>query len=87
MLQKPVLHANRCANFREEQMNMEEKPTQSQKADENAVCDSCGRYGAYDFCGTHLCVDCYGARGACCPEFGAEDLTEDEGKAESGLGT
>lgn len=50
---------------------------EKQKSDENVVCDACGRYGAYDFCGTHLCLDCYGTRGACCPEFGAEDLTED----------
>jgi hypothetical protein len=51
---------------------------EKQKPDENVVCDACGRYGAYDFCGTHLCLDCYGSRGACCPEFGAEDLTDDD---------
>lgn len=52
--------------------------SEKQKPDENVVCDACGRYGAYDFCGTRLCLDCYGSRGACCPEFGAEDLTDDQ---------
>lgn len=56
---------------------------EKQKADENVVCDACGRYGAYDFCGTHLCLDCYGTRGACCPEFGAEDLTDSEETGET----
>lgn len=42
--------------------------------DEAAVCDDCGRTGAYRV-GTHsLCLDCYSNKGSCCPEFGRDDL-------------
>jgi hypothetical protein len=37
---------------------------------EEAVCEVCGKYGAYVFDGKTLCVDCYEAAGSCCPEFG-----------------
>lgn len=43
--------------------------------DQNAMCDRCGRYGAYELDGRRLCLDCYQTFGSCCPEFGAEDQT------------
>lgn len=47
----------------------------SVRFDERAVCDRCGRFGAYLFEGERLCADCYEMRSSCCPEFGSEDLT------------
>ncbi len=44
--------------------------------EEGAVCDICGRYGAYEFGNKRLCVDCYETRASCCPEFGGDDLWE-----------
>lgn len=55
---------------------MDAKPEQQVRFDENAVCDRCGRFGAYEFDGQHLCADCYEQQGSCCPEFGADDLTQ-----------
>ena len=43
--------------------------------DENATCARCGRFGAFVFEEDKLCADCYEIRGACCPEFGGDDLT------------
>jgi hypothetical protein len=43
--------------------------------DDNATCTRCGRFGAYVFESEKLCSDCYETRGACCPEFGGDDLT------------
>ncbi len=40
----------------------------------SAVCDVCGRFGAFEIGAQHLCTDCYEAKGSCCPEFGADDL-------------
>jgi hypothetical protein len=37
---------------------------------EDAVCEVCGKYGAYIFAGKALCADCYEAGGSCCPGFG-----------------
>lgn len=45
---------------------------------ENVPCETCGRFGAYEFDGTRLCVDCCEKRGSCCPEFGADDLWRNE---------
>ncbi len=42
--------------------------------DENAVCDACGRFGAFHFGERTLCQDCYAGAGSCCPEFGKDDL-------------
>src|SRR5204862_3824440 len=42
--------------------------------DENTACERCGKFGAYEFDGARLCVDCYETRGSCCPEFGSDDL-------------
>lgn len=39
-----------------------------------AVCDDCGRPGAYRLGDHTLCLDCYSNRGSCCPEFGRDDL-------------
>lgn len=53
---------------------------QKTQLDENAVCDNCGRSGAFVFGDHHLCIDCYQGRCSCCPEFGADDLWEPEPK-------
>lgn len=44
------------------------------RLDEDAVCDVCGRFGAFHFGGRALCLDCYSGCGSCCPEFGKDDL-------------
>jgi hypothetical protein len=49
--------------------------------DENAVCDACGRFGAYQFGDRLLCEDCYAGCGSCCLEFGKDDLWSFEEKA------
>jgi hypothetical protein len=41
---------------------------------ENAVCDLCGRFGAYEVDGMRVCAECYESRGSCCLEFGGDDL-------------
>jgi hypothetical protein len=46
--------------------------------DPNAVCETCGCFGAFRFDGATLCGDCYEKRGSCCPEFGADDLWRPE---------
>ena len=44
------------------------------RADENTVCEVCGKFGAYRFGDQFLCMDCYQAAGSCCTaEFGKED--------------
>jgi hypothetical protein len=43
--------------------------------DENAVCERCGKFGAYHLGESTLCEDCYSGWGSCCLEFGADDLT------------
>jgi hypothetical protein len=35
-------------------------------ADENAVCEVCGKFGAYKFDDQNLCADCYQEKGSCC---------------------
>lgn len=42
--------------------------------DANAVCDTCGKYGAYHLGERALCGECYAGCGSCCPEFGKDDL-------------
>jgi hypothetical protein len=44
------------------------------KFDENAVCDRCGKFGAFLLDGKTLCADCVELSGACCPEFGGDDF-------------
>jgi len=48
--------------------------------DENSTCDRCGKFGAFDLGGRFLCAACYEEAGACCPEFGADDLWRDRNK-------
>jgi hypothetical protein len=48
--------------------------------DKNATCDRCGNFGAFDLGGRLLCAVCYEEAGACCPEFGADDLWRDRVK-------
>ncbi len=45
---------------------------------EDIACDHCGRFEACDFDGRKLCRDCYQTCGSCCPEFGADDLWQDD---------
>jgi hypothetical protein len=45
---------------------------------EDAVCEVCGRYGAYAFEGKTLCAECYESSGSCCPEFEKESDKADE---------
>ncbi len=44
--------------------------------EEAAVCDECGRFGAFDMGERKLCRDCYQGAGSCCPEFGKDDPWE-----------
>ena len=48
------------------------------KLDDDAQCNDCGRFGAFDLGDRHLCEDCYRGCGSCCPEFGGHDLWADE---------
>ena len=41
---------------------------------EDAVCDICGRFGAFHIGERTLCENCYEGCGSCCPEFGKDDL-------------
>lgn len=50
------------------------EPNNQVKLDENAVCDVCGRSGAFHFGDRTVCLDCYEGCGSCCPEFGKDDL-------------
>ncbi len=36
------------------------------RADENAVCEVCGKFGAYALGDQFLCADCYQEKGSCC---------------------
>lgn len=53
---------------------MKTEPNSKALYGENAVCERCGKFGAYQFDGATLCADCYQGAGSCCPEFGADDL-------------
>lgn len=44
------------------------------RLDENAACDTCGKFGAYHVDERTLCPECYTGCGSCCPEFGKDDL-------------
>jgi len=55
--------------------NQQVQPMNSQThLDDAAVCDVCGRFGAYRLGDRLLCLGCYMGRGSCCPEFGKDDL-------------
>lgn len=47
---------------------------------EDAVCNTCGRIGAYDFGDEFICSTCYEERGSCCVEFGGYDLWKEKDK-------
>lgn len=51
-------------------------PPNGLRRDDEAVCDVCGRYGAFRLGERTLCEDCYEGCGSCCPEFGKDDLWE-----------
>jgi hypothetical protein len=40
------------------------------------ACDVCGRFGAFEFDGKNLCMDCYESHGSCCPEFNRDEKDE-----------
>ncbi len=45
----------------------EEKPASNEvRADENAVCEVCGKFGAFALGDSLLCLDCYEKCGSCC---------------------
>lgn len=44
------------------------------QADPLITCELCGRFGALDMGGKHVCADCYEDRASCCLEFGGDDL-------------
>lgn len=63
-------------------MKVIEKSTAgSVRADEKAVCDVCGKFGAFHFGDRVLCQECYVGSGSCCPEFGKDDLWPREPEA------
>jgi hypothetical protein len=45
--------------------------------DEEAACEQCGRFGAYQFDGKLLCAECYEQHGSCCPEFEGRKAPEE----------
>ena len=51
--------------------------TEPLKVDKELRCDRCGKYGAVQLDGKALCPECYQLVGSCCPEFGADDLWEE----------
>jgi len=53
-----------------------QQPGCKAQLDEDARCDSCGRFGAYRIGDRVLCPECYAGSGSCCPEFGKDDLWE-----------
>jgi len=57
-------------------MKMNGEAIQAIRFDEEAVCEVCGRFGAYPFEGKTLCAECYEASGSCCPEFTKEKEQE-----------
>jgi hypothetical protein len=50
--------------------------------DDKAVCDVCGKFGAFEFDGQKLCAECYESHGSCCPEFGREDSAKVNAKCD-----
>jgi hypothetical protein len=54
---------------------MPSEPSPPSFYDPNAVCEDCGRTGAFRFATATLCTDCYQQRGACCAEHAGNDLT------------
>ena len=44
---------------------------------EDATCDLCGRFGAYEFGECKLCDTCYEGSGSCCAQFGKEEETKE----------
>jgi len=48
-----------------------------------SVCDTCGKFGAFEFDGRMLCAKCYESCGSCCPEFGRDEKPEPEANLDS----
>ncbi len=40
----------------------------------DTICERCGRPGAIEIAGRHICLACYDICGSCCLEFGDDDL-------------
>lgn len=53
-------------------------------ANDDLICDECGRYGALDFDARQLCPDCYECSGSCCPEFGKVEPEQGDAAAPTG---
>ena len=64
-------------------MDMRDESTKV-TSDENAICERCGRFGAFEIADRKLCGDCYHQAGSCCPEFSGDDLS-DCGNEKDGL--
>ena len=60
---------------------MSSETEQQLRFEEEAVCEVCGRFGAYPFEGKTLCAECYEARGSCCPESATEERESSEDNA------
>ena len=56
--EKPITNRAKMSADREEKLRFEEE----------AVCEVCGRFGAYLFEGKTLCAECYETSGSCCQE-------------------
>jgi hypothetical protein len=46
----------------------------------NGQCIRCGAETEFRVGDTWICASCYEARSSCCPEFGPDDLTDQEEK-------
>ena len=55
------------------------EPSTAVQFDQEKPCDTCGRFGAFEFDGKLLCGDCYESHGSCCPEFGADKRAAEPG--------
>ena len=54
------------------------RPVREGTFDPEAICDTCGRFGAHRFVGRVICDECYAAGASCCPEFGRDSADDDE---------
>ncbi|MEO6182930.1 MAG: hypothetical protein ABIP71_07530 [Verrucomicrobiota bacterium] len=45
-------------------------------ADQNAVCQECGAFGAYKLGDQLLCMNCYQGKGSCCAEVSRDECDD-----------
>jgi hypothetical protein len=61
-------------NFSVNELNENKPEKQTENfADENAVFEECGKFGAYKFGERYLCADCYQSAGSCCSTESKDD--------------